>query len=593
MTMKVFRYVVWLWMPLLVSCEQWLEESPRANRDLEELAATEEGIDILAMGAYSSLQPLYNFSNNPGVVGTDECMTLAINQTRAKPLDQYIFTPSNEIFQNAWDKSYAAIQCANIVIERAQRAEMEDSNRLKTIAEMRFLRAFVYFRLVQWFGELPLITQETPGYDETVTRITRASIREVYELIASDLEFAASEHILSPTTTDGRVSQSAAKALLAKVYLTMGTAKERTLRTGVVPGYGDLPLESREYYRKSYRLTDELIRSGLFTLAPSYGDLFLADKKNANRESIWEIQFSNNGELGSSWSKYFGLIGSGGQLYTFNAMIGRHIYQPVPGLVGYYKRGDRRYAWNIKDYQVNIANNEVTGAVTKGTHRLDALTSWAPEVLNDYLATNLNLTNQIGCSKYRWGDGSDPEAFYLDNYMNERYAWDNCPNNVIVLRYADVILMFAEADLLLNGGTPSLRAVELVNQLLYRARDGKTEEEMLAFPTNNQGEYVSGTVSETERPYYLYDYTQQTLTYDELKKERARELCFEFHRWNDLVRWGDLESAVNNRLHAEDAEITRSVVDPRKHYLFPIPQNEIDVSHIEQNPYYSASTGDI
>lgn len=591
--MKVFRYVIWLLLPFFVSCEKWLEENPRANQDLDDLAKTEEGIDILAVGAYSALQPLYNFSNNPGVVGTDECMTLAINQTRAKPLDQYIFTPSNDIFQNAWDKHYAAIQHANIVIERAQQAEMSDSIRLKTIAEMRFLRAFLYFRMVQWFGELPLITQETPGYDETVTRISRAPIKDVYELIASDLEFAASGQILRETTSDGRVTRSAAKALLAKVYLTMGTAKERTLRLGVVPGYRDLPLEPREYYRKCYLLTEDLIESGLFSLAPSYGDLFLPEKKNSNRESIWEIQFSNSGELGSSWSKYFGLIGSGGQLYTFNAMIGRHIYQPVPGLVGYYKRGDRRYAWNIKDYQVNIADNEATGSVTKSTLRMNALTSWAPEVLNEYLGTNLNLTNQIGCSKYRWGNGNDPEAFYLDNYMNERYAWDNCPNNVIVLRYADVILMFAEADLLLNGGTPSLRAVELVNELLYRARDGKTEEEMLSYPTNNQGEYVSGTISDSERPYYLYDYTPSTLTYDELKKERARELCFEFHRWNDLVRWGDLESAVNNRLHAEDAEITKSVVDPKKHYLFPIPQNEIDVSHIEQNPHYGASTENI
>ena len=591
--MKVFRYAIWLLLPFFVSCEKWLEENPRANRDLDDLAKTEEGIDILAMGAYSALQPLYNFSNNPGVVGTDECMTLAINQTRAKPLDQYIFTPSNDIFQNAWDKHYAAIQHANIVIERAQQAEMSDSIRLKTIAEMRFLRAFLYFRMVQWFGELPLVTQETPGYDETVTRIVRAPIKDVYELIASDLEFAASGQILRETTSDGRVTRSAAKALLAKVYLTMGTAKERTLRLGVVPGYRNLPLEPREYYRKCYLLTEDLIESGLFSLASSYGDLFLPEKKNSNRESIWEIQFSNSGELGSSWSKYFGLIGSGGQLYTFNAMIGRHIYQPVPGFIGYYKRGDRRYAWNIKDYRVNIADNEATGSVTKGTLRMSALTSWAPEVLNEYLGTNLNLTNQIGCSKYRWGSGSDPEAFYLDNYMNERYAWDNCPNNVIVLRYADVILMFAESDLLLNGGTPSLRAVGLVNELLYRARDGKTEEEMLSYPTNNQGEYVSGTISDSERPYYLYDYTPSTLTYDELKKERARELCFEFHRWNDLVRWGDLEAAVNNRLHAEDAEITKSVVDPKKHYLFPIPQDEIDVSHIEQNPYYGASTEDI
>lgn len=586
--MKITRYLFPIpCLAAIVSCAGWLAENPVANPDLEGLSKTEDGIEMLAIGAYSSLQPLYNFSNNPGVVGTDECMTIAINQTRARPLDQYIFSPSNDIFQNAWEKSYSAIQDANIVIARAQTAEMEESNRLKITAEMRFLRAFLYFRLVQWFGDLPLITQETPGYDNTVTDITRAPVRDVYDLIVSDLEFAASDGILPEKTSDGRVSGYAAKALLAKVYLTMGTSKERSMKTDIIPGYKDLPLSPREYYIKSYTLSENVIESGLYSLSPSYSDLFLPDSENSGNECIWEIQYSSVEPLGSPWSKYFGLVGSGGQLYTFNAMIGRHIYQPVPGLISYYRLGDRRYAWNIKDYEVQIAGNKAEGAVTKGTRRMDALTSWDMATLTNYLGSSLELTEEIGCSKYRWGTNGDPEEFYLDNFMNERYSWENCPNNVIVLRYADVILMFAEADLLLNGGTPSQEAVDLVNTILYRARDGKTEEEMYQYPVNNQGEYVSGTVPEDMKQYYMHDYTRATLTYDELKKERARELCFEFHRWNDLVRWGDLESAVNDRIHAEDAEIHKSVVDPSRHYLFPIPQTEIDVSHIEQNPNYS------
>ncbi len=593
--MKTFRYIVTaaIASAILASCSGWLEEDPKANADLDKMAATEKGLDMLLMGTYGSLQKLYTFSNNPGVVGTDECMTLAFNQKLANPLDLYIFTPSNAIFTNAWEKSYSSIQSANIVIDRAYTANISEGARLRMLAEARFIRAFVYFRMVQWFGDVPLITNETPGYDKTVTGVARSPLADVYELIVSDLQFAATDGILSPTAIDGRVTQSAAQAMLAKVYLTMGTAKQRSMDSELVPGYNDLPLAPHDYYRMCYDITDALIKGGLFSLAANYGDLFLPDKKFANTEAIWEIQFSPETALGSSWSKYFGQIGSGAQIYTYNAMVGRHIYQPVPGLIGYYKRGDRRYAWNIKDYQVNVEGNVETGAITQGTKRMNPVASWTQTLLDAHFTSNENLTNQIGCSKYRWGKkNGDPEKFYLQNDMNKRYAWDNCPNNVIVLRYADVILMFAEADLLLNGGTASDEAVKQVNKLLFRARDGKTETQMFTNATNNQGDYTGLAVATGDKPTYMYDYSATNpLTYAELKKERARELCFEFHRWFDLVRWGDLESAVNTRLHFVSQDIKQAVVMPDRHYLFPIPQSEIDISHIAQNPNYTSSPG--
>lgn len=597
--MKSIKNIILPAVALLIfsSCNKWLEEDPKTNSDLEKMAETEQGLNILAVGAYGSLQKLYNLNNNPGAVGTDEVMSTKLDQLQVRPIDEYKFTASNALFKNAWNRSYEAIQNANIVIARVQEAEITEPVRLKLMAEMRFVRAFVYFRMVQWFGDLPLITQETPGYDKTVTNVSRSPLREIYDLIASDLEFAASGSNLPATVRDGRVTSSAAKALLAKVYLTMGTAKQRSLTTGIVPGYKDLQLTPREYYRKSYDLTKDLIDSSLFSLEPVYGNLFLPEHKNKSREMIWEIQFSSQMNMGTSWSKMYGLLGSGGQVYTFNSMVGRRIYQPVPGLIGYYKRGDLRYSWNIKDHKINIKNpdNVPEGTAEQGSKRMTPLTSWAPATLNSRLANNTNLLEDIGCSKYRWGVNDDPEKFFLQNDMNTRYAYDNCPNNLPVLRYADVLLMHIEADLLLGDGTASSNAVQLMNTLLFRARGGRTEAAMLSgSATNNQGELVPGeAISATEKPYYLYDYTTATLTYDELKKERARELCFEYHRWNDLVRWGDLETAVNGRLHAENGDVKRSTMDPATHYLFPIPQSEIDISRLSQNPNYGASSGDI
>lgn len=577
-----------------ISCNDWLEEDPVSGQNLDGMATDLKGLEILAIGAYSSLQDCYELNNNLGVVGTDECMSIEIKHLRVKPLDQYIFTPSNLIFRGAWDVHYKVIQDANIVINRAFEIEMSDAARAKIVGEMRFLRAFAYFRLVQWFGELPLVIDEVTEFDKSAVKYDRVPIPMIYELIISDLQFASTQGVLSQKVSDGRVSGNAAKVLLGKVYLTMGTAKDRSERLNVVEGYKSLPLSSTDYYRLSYQLLGDIIKSGDYSLEAIYGDLFLPDYKNSTDEIIWQVQYSSAvTNLGSAWSKQFGMVGSGGQLHTFNAMIGRHYYQPVPSLWGYYNRGDRRMAWNLKDFKVNIEGNVKEGAVTKGNHRMNVST-WAPSVLNAHFDSNSNLTAQISCAKYRWGVGKDPEQYYLQNSMS--YPANNCPHNVCVLRYADVMLMFAEADLLLNGGVATQTSVDLVNTLLKRAREGKTEAEMLNYPMNNQGEYVSGTISATEKPYYLYDYTTATLTYDELKKERARELCFEFHRWNDLVRWGDLESAVAGRRHATSADgvnLERSVVDPSKHYLFPIPQWEIDIAKLKQNPNYTASDGDI
>jgi len=582
-----------LFLPLF-SCSDWLEEDPVSGQDLDGMAQNLKGLEILAVGAYSSLQDCYELGNNLGVVGTDECMSIEIKHLRVKPLDQYIFTPSNLIFKGAWDTHYKVIQDANIVINRSFQIEISDADRARLVGEMRFLRAFAYFRLVQWFGELPLVIDEVTEFDKSAAKYDRVPIPMIYELIVSDLQYASAPGVLSQKILGGRVSGNAAKALLGKVYLTMGTSKDRSERLNIVEGYKSLPLSSRDYYLLAYQTLKDIIGSGDYKLEALYGDLFLPEYKNSTDEIIWEVQYSSSvTNLGSAWSKQFGMVGSGGQLHTFNAMIGRHYYQPVPSLWGYYRRGDRRVAWNLKDFKVNIAGNVQEGAVTKGNHRMNVST-WDPAVLDALFKSSSNLTAQISCAKYRWGVGKDPEQYYLQNKMP--FPANNCPNNVCVLRYADVILMFAEADLLLNGGTATQTAVDLVNTLLKRAREGKTETEMLNYPMNNQGEYISGTITPGERQYYLYDYTTATLTYDELKKERARELCFEFHHWNDLVRWGDLENAVANRLHATSADgvdLERSVVDPKKHYLFPIPQWEIDIAKLRQNPNYTASEGDI
>lgn len=222
---------------------------------------------------------------------------------------------------------------------------------------------------------------------------------------------------------------------------------------------------------------------------------------------------------------------------------------------------------------------------------------------------------RLRVSKYRWSYGNDPDNFYLETMEFES---TNAPNNVIVLRYADILLMRIETDILLNG-TADAKSVEYMNKLIERARgwneetnsfntyeemkanvfakyealvdeaQTKVDEAQAAYDqkpndTNKDAlekakenlEYAK-TELEAKGDRLLEDYDAATLTYDELMAQRGYELCFEFHRWFDLCRTGRLESAIGSRvinvLTAPKFEFKHDV-----HYLLPIPTYELDLA---------------
>ena len=221
-----------------------------------------------------------------------------------------------------------------------------------------------------------------------------------------------------------------------------------------------------------------------------------------------------------------------------------------------------------------------------------------------YQVTNYN--NNIACYKYRWLTWGSQEELDQMQYqlMDGSFGMDNCPNNVIVLRYADVLLMFVEADMLLGGAKPndltstgaSDYAIGVMNQILYRARNNKTEAQMWEYATDTWGFYRYDTagkpipVAEGDKYRYLKDYnkTDNPLTFKELSRQRSCELCFEFHRYNDLLRWGMLSEMVESRVF--DPQYVKEERVKPYHYLFPIPIDVIQASPNKtgfyQNPNY-------
>ena len=389
--------------------------------------------------------------------------------TSKNELDRYTFTPSTITFFQVWTRCYQGINRANAVIDRISGISGNEDLKTRLVGEAKFARAFYYFSLVRLYGGVPLSTSETKELNNLAR--PRASVDEVYQRIITDFSDAETALPLRYAGSDvGRATQGAAKALLAKVYLTRG-----------------------EWTAASAKCK-EVIDLGVYDLWANYGDVFLLANENG-KESIFEVQAISGGlNEGSAMQGYFrpsfDRAGFGDNPVT------RNHYEAYP-------TGDKRRDVNTRLYSRTTAP----------------------------IAPNA-IAYPCYVAKYQ-----DPTAT----------SNNDGANNFPVVRYADVLLMYAEA--LNEQGTGTANAYAAVNRL--RRRAGLADLGGLT-----QGQFR-----------------------DAILLERRLELAFEGHRWYDLVRTGRLISAVR----AQNATIP---VQPY-HVLFPIPQTERDVNPLlDQNPDY-------
>lgn len=290
-----------------------------SNQETEEALTADKAPELVNAVYNSFLQwPMSSFSwigissitsddadkgSVPGDTGTDKHL-----------LDALSFDASTISFAEAWSAHYAGIQRANQAINRLQGFEMEEALKNRLIGEAKFLRALMYFRLVQSFGGVPLIT-EAPDENANVNDILkRATKEDTYALIEKDLNEAIPV-LLNKNQYNiadlGRVTKGAAKALLAKVSMYQNK----------------WPLV--------YSLTNEIIASEDYDLTPNYEDIWKEIGEN-NIESIFEIQA--RGETPTAgiqgYSATQGARGTGGWGWGFNT--------PTQNLANSYEAGDLR-----------------------------------------------------------------------------------------------------------------------------------------------------------------------------------------------------------------------------------------------------------
>lgn len=395
-------------------CKKYLAVDPPYSQDAENFFETPEDYDRALTGAYDLLQSSF-LSLWIGEIASDNSIAggESVNDSQGlHQIDLMNHGGVNVELRNILRWNYAGVTRANYIMENKDNIEF--SGKEKILAETRFLRAYYYFELVKFFGDVPLIIDKRIGIDEA-TQIERSPKSEVYAQIEADLQYAAG--ILDPiATVQGRATKGAALSLLGKVYLYQNK------------------------YADAAATFDQVIASNAYSLVANYGDLFQVNNENSS-ESVFSVQYS--GLEGGSYGCLICLEGNA-----------------APGF-----QGIRQY--NGPVYGDGNSYNLPTQSLYDAFSPLDSRRNHSILDIDAFIAAQPNPET----ISYAIGAGGHT-GFYNNKYikrLGELGLPDNdltSPLNYMAIRYSDVLLMAAEAHYL-NGNT-SL-AQQLVNQVRGRA----------------------------------------------------------------------------------------------------------------------------
>lgn len=303
--MKNIGTVLVLALLIVTSCSDFLEEDNRSSITVDEYYATIEGFESLINASYSTLRELYsdmNLEDNDqknycslqglSLLGTDLfCVAKTADQNEI--LDgYYLLTPDHAAVAKVFASCYKSIQIHNLALDWAQKTEVFEELPLR-VAEVRFIRAYMYHLLVEMYGGVSIVTE---AFDAPVVTFERDSEEDVYDFIIQELSDIVD--VLPDQQTDiGRVTKGAANHLLAAVYLSRGYTS----------------FAEADDFANAESYASDVIGSGNYFLLSRFEDVFEIGNE-VNDEIIFSIQFDQNslidGIAGHNWPSTFGLHAS-------------------------------------------------------------------------------------------------------------------------------------------------------------------------------------------------------------------------------------------------------------------------------------------
>jgi len=422
--MKINQNIGWI-LTLVVamsSCSKdFLDLTPDSEFNADDFYDTEEQFQQAVNGVYQTLRTTVNESGYlMGEMRSDNthydyyAPDRGIHIVRRENIDDFLDDSQNQWTNDYFNNCYVGISKANTILDRIEQATFDQAAKDPIIGETKFLRAYYYFNLVRYFGEVPLHLKEVTKEEEAF--LPRSSVDEVYDVVISDLKEAI-EKLPEPSfPQSGRANKGSASMMLAEVYMT----------------------------RKDFAAAEPLLRSITtmgYDLLPKYADVFSLANKNS-RESIFEIQFMQGNQGQESMFTYWFIPKSNDVALitgvTSNTLNYGGWNVPTDDMLETYEPGDSR-----KDASVGIAEGVIG---SDGSFTIQAVKS------SDGYETPAGKVAKPFIKKY------------LHTHSRERNTDDNWP----IYRYADALLSLAEC---LNENGKSGEALEYINQVRKRAGD--------------------------------------------------------------------------------------------------------------------------
>ena len=449
-TIYLKTLICFLYLGMLVSCDDYLEERPISTVLLQEVNAS--NLNSILSGIY---EPLTRSRGRLWESGLSRDLIL-LNESVVGRAGVNVNKGNYQIdmfnASDSWGTAYESIGRANSLLAALENSDLEQNLIDRARGEALFVRSFLYFTLVRFHGEVPLRLKPVPDSDKTGQVLE--PIANIYAQIIGDLEIA--EDLLPPTTDrPGAATSGAAKVMLADIYLTNGSFPEAA--------------------SKAKEVIDNAGTFG-YALLPSFPDVF-SPTADTSEEDVFSLKFSQFVGLGSFIPTYWAPRGANFALKGGIAARGIEqggVIAASPLIAGWDDK-DLRKQWSIYN-----------------------------ELLIDGVMTNV-LSNTSGNYEFFLGKYRDPGA------VEETASGNDWP----AYRYADALLIFAEADNMANGA-PSAAAYNTVNQIRRRAYglDVNIPDPAVDFPAGLSSEEFDDLVFQ----------------------ERGYEFLGEGKRWFDLVR---------------------------------------------------------
>lgn len=483
---------------------------------------------------------IYTYLEDPGtLLGRDIMSDLGcatFNNSDEARVETDIADTQTGIFSSTWNNMYKGIRLCNDYLENINRITVTDAAKVKACtAEVRTLRAYFYARLVSYFGGVPLIT--TPIDIRQSKTVTRNDASEIYDFIEKELNAATSDLPVKANAV-GRITKGAALGILARTML---------FAAGNVTGDD---YRSTVYMQKAKDAADAVIALNAYDLLPNYHNLFDYAHEN-NIEVILDKQYIKDNYANSVMNNFGAVsLGNNGSaisvtkqlLDEYETVNGKMIYDdPAYDPANPYADRDPRLRYSIFYPGASLPDGSIYNSI-EGSGTADAIGASYQTSKTGLLSAKYINAEDIGTSNRT-----------------------NCGINIIIMRYAEILLIAAETRIELD--TELTTAVSYINKVRQR-------------PDVNMPPITATSRNDLRKA---------------VRHERIVELGLEGHRFFDIRRYGIAEQVATftpqGITYTDDSGNLKTAVYngykkvfSKRDYLWPIPYNELQlVTGMKQN----------